>query len=99
MLIILPYFIFRIAYAALYNVSIQFDGHLLMENNKLIETLNNDIKTIHNNNINDTLIFALKLLHSLTRNINESMYTIVKKEVSNIIIDRKYTLYYDQSQI
>jgi len=82
---ILPYFIFRIAYAALYNVSIQFDGHLLMENNKLIETLNNDIKTIHNNNINDTLIFALKLLHSLTRNnINESMYTIVKKEVSII---------------
>lgn len=63
-----------------------------MENNKFIETLYNDIITIHNSNINDTLIFALKLLHSLTTNINESMYTILKKEVSNNIIDEIYVL-------
>jgi len=64
-----------------------------MENNKLIETLHNDIIMIHNNNINDTLIFALKLLHSLTRNINESMYTILKKQVSNIVIDKIYIIF------
>lgn len=75
------FFFHRIAYAVLHNVSIQFNGHLLMENNKLVEILNNDIKTLPKN-INDTLMFALKLLHSLTRNINESMYIILKNEVS-----------------
>lgn len=76
--------IFRVAYAALYNVSIQFNGHLLMENNKLIETIHNDIKKISNNNINDKSIYALKLLHSLTKNMNQSMYIIIKREVSNV---------------
>lgn len=65
-------------------MSIQFNGHLLMENNKLIEILNSDIKALPNKNINDTLLFPLKLLHSLTRNINESMYIILKNEVSII---------------
>lgn len=54
-----------------------------MENNKLVEIINNDIKAVPDKNINDTLIFALKLLHSFTRNINESMYIILKNEVSN----------------
>lgn len=80
-----PMFIcLRIAYAVLYNVSIQFNGHLLMENNQLMETLNDDIKALPDKNINDTIIFALKLLHSLTRNINESMYIILKNEVNSI---------------
>lgn len=54
-----------------------------MENNNLIETLHNDIKAIPKTDINDTLLFALKLLHSLTRNINDSMFIILKKNVSN----------------
>lgn len=74
------------AYAALYNVSIQLNGYLLMENHNLIETLHNDIKSISNKGINDTLLFALKLLHSLTVNINDSMYIILKNKVSNILI-------------
>lgn len=53
-----------------------------MENNKLIRKLNNDIKVLPDKDINDTLIYALKLLHSLTRNINKSMYIILKNEVS-----------------
>lgn len=53
-----------------------------MENNKLIEILHNDIQVTPNKEINDTLLFALKLLHSLTRNINESMYIILKNNVS-----------------
>lgn len=53
-----------------------------MENNKLIETLFNDIQEISNKSVNDTLFYALKLLHSLSRNINESMYIILKNEVS-----------------
>lgn len=54
-----------------------------MENNQLIETIYNDIKMIPDKNINDTMLFALKLLHSLTRDINESMYIILKNEVSH----------------
>lgn len=54
-----------------------------MENHKLIETLQNDLKVTTNKDINDTLLFSLKLLHSLTRNMNESMCIIVKHEVSN----------------
>lgn len=54
-----------------------------MEKNKLIQTLHNDIKTLPDKGINETLIFALKLLHSLTRNINKSMYSILKDEVSS----------------
>lgn len=64
-----------------------------MENNKLIETLHNDIKTISNKDINDKLIFALKLLHSLTININKSMYIILKKEVSTYL-DNTIKIYY-----
>lgn len=52
-----------------------------MENNKLIETLHNDIIVIPGQDANDTLLYALKLLHSLTKNINERMYTILKNEV------------------
>lgn len=68
-------------------MSIQFDGHLLMENNKLIENIYNDIKVISNQDIKDKLIFALKLLHSLTINISESMYIIFKRKVRNIIVN------------
>lgn len=80
----------RFAYAALYNVSIQFNGHLLMENNSLIKTLQNDIKVIFYKDINETLIFALNLLHSLTKNISDSMYIILKNEVSNKFKLKKY---------
>lgn len=72
------------AYAALYNVSIQFNGHLLMENSKLIQTLYNDIKAGPTKGYNDTILFSLNLLFSLTRNINKSMYIILKNEVSII---------------
>lgn len=84
--VIKKYFVLRIAYAALYNVSIHFNAHLLMENNALIKTLHNDIKVTFTKDINDTVIFALKLLHSLTRNISKSMYIILKNEVSSCII-------------
>lgn len=53
-----------------------------MEDHNFIETLHNDIKLISNKGINDTLLFALKLLHSLTINISESMYIILKNKVS-----------------
>lgn len=87
-------FFLRIAYAVLYNVSIQFNGHLLMENDKLIENIYNDIKVISNQDIKDKLIFSLKLLHSLTRNMSESMYIILKRNVSNTIING-FAIYYD----
>lgn len=54
-----------------------------MENNNLIKTLQNDLKIITYKDIDETLLFSLKLLHSLTRNMNESMCIIVKDEVSN----------------
>lgn len=57
-----------------------------MEDHNLIETLHNDIKSISNKGINDTLLFALKLLHSLTINISESMYIILKNKVSTYLI-------------
>lgn len=53
-----------------------------MENNKLIRALQSDIVAKPHMDINDTFIYALKLLHSLTININESMHTILKNEVS-----------------
>lgn len=77
------FFFLRITYAILYNVSNQFNGHLLMENNKLIQTLNNDIKVVPKRN-NSIILFSLNLLHSLTGKMNKSMYMILKNEVSNI---------------
>lgn len=53
-----------------------------MENDRLIKRLQDDIKEISNENINEALLFALKLLHSLTLHINESMYNILKSQVS-----------------
>lgn len=63
-----------------------------MENNKLIETLYNDIQRISNKNVNDTLFYALKLLHSLSRDINKSMYIILKNEVSCVSFIIQYKL-------
>lgn len=61
-----------------------------MENNALIKTLQNDINVKSYKNINDTSIFALKLLHSLATNISDSMYIILKNEVSNKFKLQKY---------
>lgn len=65
-----------------------------MENNELIKALYTEIKILPHNNkdINDTLLYALKLLHSLTLNINGSMYNILKNEVSSISLD-KYIMF------
>lgn len=60
-----------------------------MENSLLLKTLYNDIQVTTENEINDTLIFALKLLHSLTRNIKNPMYIILKSEVSDLIFNKK----------
>lgn len=60
-----------------------------MENSLLLKTLYNDIQVTTENEINDTLIFALKLLHSLTRNIKKPMYVILKSEVSDLIFNKK----------
>lgn len=57
-----------------------------MENNELIQTLRNDLKVTTHKDINDTLLFPLKLLFSLTRNMNETMCIIVKDEVRNTYI-------------
>lgn len=64
-----------------------------MENNKLIENIYNDIKVISNQDIKDKLTFALKLLHSLTRNMSKSMYIILKRNVSNTIVNG-FAIYY-----
>ncbi|XP_060866820.1 uncharacterized protein LOC132942446 [Metopolophium dirhodum] len=72
----------KIAYTTLYNVSNQFNGHSLMENNKLIQTLNNDIKLVHSKGNNSIILFSLNLLLSLTEKINKSMYTILKNEIN-----------------
>lgn len=55
-----------------------------MENNKLIQTLNNDIKLVPTNGNNSIILLSLNLLLSLTEKINKSMYTILKNEVSTI---------------
>lgn len=81
---ILNFFFLRIAYETLYNVSNQFNGHLLMENNKLIQTLNNDIKLVPTNGNDSIILLSLNFLLSLTEKINKSMYTILKNEVSTI---------------
>ncbi|XP_029342843.1 uncharacterized protein LOC100574889 [Acyrthosiphon pisum] len=72
----------KIAYTTLYNVSNRFNGHLLMENNKLIQTLNNDIKLVPNGGNNYVILFSINLLHSLTEKMNKSMYTILKNEIN-----------------
>ncbi|XP_060854647.1 uncharacterized protein LOC132932342 [Rhopalosiphum padi] len=69
------------SYSILYNVSIQFNGYLLMKNIKLIQTLQNDIKEALTKN-NNTILFSLNLLLSLTRKMDRSMYMIFKNEVS-----------------
>jgi len=78
-------FVLRIAYAVLYNVSIQFNGCLPIENNKLIQRLYTDIKVLPTKGINETILFSLNLLLSLTRKMNKSMFIICKNEVSNTI--------------
>jgi len=55
-----------------------------MENNKLIQTLNNDIKLVPSKGNNNIILFSLNLLLSLTEKINKSMHTILKNEVSTI---------------
>jgi len=77
-------FFLRIAYAILYNVSKQFNGHLLMENNKFVQTLNNDIKEGLAKDNKSIILFPLNLLLSLTEKMNKSMYIILKNEVSTI---------------
>jgi len=74
----------RAAYTTLYNVSNKFNGHSLMENNKLIQILNNDIKLVPSWDNNSIILFSLNLLLSLTEKINKSMYAILKNEVSTI---------------
>jgi len=54
-----------------------------MENNKLIQTLNSDIKVVSKGN-NSIILFSLNLLLALTGKINKSMYIILKNEVSTI---------------
>ncbi|XP_022172857.1 uncharacterized protein LOC111035520 isoform X2 [Myzus persicae] len=72
----------KITYATLYNVSNQFDGHMLMENNKLIQTINSDIKVVPTKGNNSIILFSLNLLLSLTEKINKSMYIILKNEIN-----------------
>jgi len=55
-----------------------------MENNKLIQTSNNDIKLVPSKGNNSIILFSLNLLLSLTEKISKSMYTILKNEVSTI---------------
>jgi hypothetical protein len=76
-------FFFSTSYSILYNVSIQFNGYLPMKNIKLIQTLQNDIKEALTKN-NNTILFSLNLLLSLTRKMDRSMYMIFKNEVSII---------------
>jgi hypothetical protein len=54
-----------------------------MKNIKLIQTLQNDIKEALTKN-NNTILFSLNLLLSLTRKMDRSMYMIFKNEVSII---------------
>ncbi|CAH1725158.1 unnamed protein product [Aphis gossypii] len=82
----------NIAYATLYNVSIQFNGYLLMKNSKLIQTLQNDIKVVPTRD-NNTILFSLNLLLSLSRKMDKSMYLIFKNEINlqEILKLTKYT--------
>jgi len=55
-----------------------------MENNKLVQTLNNDIKVVPAKGNESIVLFSLNLLLSLTEKMNKSMYIILKNEVSTI---------------
>lgn len=57
-----------------------------MENNKLIQTINSDIKVVPTKGNNSIILFSLNLLLSLTEKINKSMYIILKNEVSTILL-------------
>lgn len=56
-----------------------------MKNSKLIQTLQNDIKVVPTRD-NNTILFSLNLLLSLSRKMDKSMYLIFKNEVSTILL-------------
>ncbi|XP_025208184.1 uncharacterized protein LOC112603701, partial [Melanaphis sacchari] len=80
------------AYTILYNVSIKFNGYLLMKNNQLLQTLLNDIKVAPTKD-NNIILLSLNLLLSLTRKMDKSMYMIFKNEINlqEILKFTKYT--------
>lgn len=77
-------FIFRISYAALYNVSIFSNGasgHMI--NAELIKVLNSDIEDSNTMTDPHQQFIALQLLHSLLRNVcTKTTYKIMKNNVS-----------------
>lgn len=84
----LNFLYFRIAYAALYNVSIYSIASPQLINCELVNLLNNDIQDVDNTNVEpDLRLFALKLLQSLIRNIcTKAEFNIIYYNVSTINI-------------
>ncbi|XP_050436299.1 uncharacterized protein LOC126843042 [Adelges cooleyi] len=74
----------RVSYAALYSISIHPNASSLMENINLIRTLNEEITTTADKeDVPDLRLFALKLLKSLTRNVDTiSMYNILENNIT-----------------
>lgn len=71
----------------MYNISIHSNGSSQITNDKLVSTLNNDIKDDDKNLEPDLRLFALKLLGSLTYNIHtKATYTVLKNNVSKSLV-------------
>lgn len=75
---------FRIMYAALYNVTIHSVVSPHLVDAELVKTLNDDINDVSNKSVEpDLRLFALKLLHSILRNVcSKATYGVMKNNVS-----------------